>query len=72
MSEWISVNDRLPENYIPVIVYCQNFGGIIFYDGQHIDDGELVGWESDGDCGYPTLDVTHWMPLPEPPRASDE
>ena len=68
LDDWISVEDRLPEDYKPVMVYVRNFGGMIFNDGQHIDDGELVGWEREGDGGYPTLDVTHWKPLTEAPK----
>lgn len=66
-SEWISVEERLPSEdeirdeygeLVPFLVVekdtTQPFRA--FYDG--------VVW---GD-GLVKLDVTHWMPLPEPPK----
>ena len=64
VQEWISVNDRLPEEKVNCIVhykhdYCNNDGywaiGFCFYDGEKFRI----------DLGYK---VTHWMPMPEPPE----
>ena len=59
MSEWISVEDRLPEKNTSVLVSTDN--GIVFqclyaYDGWDLWEGNEVN-------------ITHWMPLPEPPNA---
>lgn len=57
---WISVKDRLPNFEQPVLAYSgEELGiGFAYLDG----DGKWYG-----DCG----DVTHWMPLPEPPEVED-
>ena len=64
VQEWISVKDRLPEEKANCIVYykhayCDNDDywaiGICFYDGEKFQM----------DLPYK---VTHWMPLPEPPK----
>ena len=64
VQEWISVNDRLPEEKVDCIVhykhaYCDNDDywaiGICFYDGEKFQIN-------------PAYKVTHWMPLPEPPK----
>lgn len=58
--EWISVKDRLPADWTTVIVE----GGI----AQH-RKGEwysLTGRAFPGDLI--TWTVTHWMPLPNPPK----
>ena len=64
VQEWISVNDRLPEEKVNCIVhykhaYCDNDDywaiGICFYDGEK--------FQLD-----PAYKVTHWMPLPTPPK----
>ena len=64
VREWISVDDRLPEEKVNCIVhykhaYCDNDDywaiGICFYDGEKFRIG----------CAYK---VTHWMPLPKPPK----
>ena len=64
MSEWISVDDRLPEEESNYIVYykhafCddENHVGICvcFYDGNEFQMDSLHK-------------VTHWIPLPNPPK----
>ena len=60
MAEWISVKDRLPESGKRVLA-CDDFGKIFFSKwlggvGCWIDEKHNVGH------------VTHWMPLPEPPK----
>ena len=69
--EWISVEDRLPDeseyrdtetsDLIPLLVCV---GGTEYpframYDGKHWGDGWSV------------INVTHWMPLPEPPQKGE-
>ena len=55
MSEWISVEDRLPED-----------------SGCYLVAGELIELEIDNYCidyGWnDSFEVTHWQPLPEPPK----
>ena len=64
MQEWIPVDDRLPEETINCIVhyqhaYCDNDDywaiGFCCYDGEKFQLG-------------PAYKVTHWMPLPNPPK----
>ena len=66
VQEWISVNDRLPEEKVDCIVhykhaYCDNDDywaiGICFYDGEKFQ----IDW---------SYKVTHWMPLPKPPKGA--
>ena len=57
MSEWISVKDRLPKPFESVLV---------FRDGKiSIDYSEENGWFA---YDFNGKRVTHWMPLPEPPK----
>ena len=59
MSEWISVEDRLPEIDDYVLWYNPAHGGCFI---EALDkDGSLQDM-----CGA----STHWMPLPEPPQKS--
>ena len=64
VQEWISVEDRLPEEKVNCIVhykhaYCDNDDywaiGICFYDGEKFQMDLLYK-------------VTHWQYLPQPPK----
>ena len=64
MQKWVPVTDRLPEEKVNCIVhykhaYCDNDDywaiGTCFYDGEKFQIG----------LAYK---VTHWMPLPQPPK----
>lgn len=64
VQEWISVEDRLPENDGRYLCNVQSFAfpgmfyqAILRYDKVGFRDGSIY-----------TDDVTHWMPLPEPPK----
>lgn len=55
--DWISVKDRLPEQYTDVIVFTKS--GTITVD--YVDEN--------GDFYYYGEYVTHWMPLPQKPES---
>ena len=59
MSEWISVEDRLPE--LPCLVY--------WTDGccEAYNAGDDVLVDPDNWADMEEVQLTHWMPLPEPP-----
>lgn len=63
---WIPVAERLPQNYISVLVYTPKAGLFPLVHEAYIgDDGE---WHSSVFYGIENEDVTHWMPMPEPPK----
>lgn len=63
MNDWISVKDRLPVAKEMVLTYESAFDSISMAF-MLPDTGEFINV---GD--YYALDaVTHWMPLPEPPK----
>lgn len=65
MSEWIKCSDRLPENGIPCLVFAPEYD----VDGYSIatyTNGRKK-W-TDNHFTFITEYVTHWMPLPEPPK----
>jgi hypothetical protein len=68
--EWISVNDRLPEEDEDVLVMTAE--GKFASGGMHVAslDEDGVWYPSHGD-GWEFPDVTHWMPLPKPPESSE-
>ena len=70
--KWISVEERLPSGAngmdfcVNVVVYTQDkqvttgwCNGEIWY---------LLNWDNDFISKHPSEYVTHWMPLPEPPK----
>lgn len=76
VREWIPVTERLPErDGCYIVTACDEgcpYGEGIWYDtvvvmAEYYDDGRWLWYE--GETEYDLCDiVTHWMPLPEPPK----
>ena len=71
--EWISVKDRLPAYEVPVLVYRPSMAAPIlvdeyqgFWDEDDLDNW-CEGWALYGKHNGKDI-ITHWMPLPEPPK----
>lgn len=63
MSKWIETKKSTPDFDVDILFYCGEKDGIRkgrFYRHSH-------RFISNGDKFY-RADVTHWMPLPEPPK----
>ena len=59
--KWISVKDALPEDTREVLFLWSNrWFEVGYYDGN-----DWYEWWYDGNI---CSDVTHWMPLPDPPK----
>jgi hypothetical protein len=54
-NEWISLEDKLPEKYGMVLAFTE------------CGDIDVVYFFVDASWGG-TDKITHWMPLPEPPK----
>ena len=80
-SKWIPVTERLPEEDGKYIVFEQSGGRTntsmlrFAKDARKIDRYDFKGrwknawYEYDSEWGHYTVkSVTHWMPLPEPPK----
>lgn len=70
---WIPVTERLPDNNNPVLVYCTNTtigGGYITHIGSFNSGRYWFLRAEPGIATFPVREwqVTHWMPLPEPPK----
>ena len=63
-SPWISIEERMPEPFKPVILCHRRKGGTLVSE-QGIYDNLKDTWKA---YGVKIKKVTHWMPLPEPPE----
>lgn len=63
MPRWISVEERLPEDYEDVVIIMRN-GASSWY---RVAYREYGGWSFGGGRRVPD-EVTHWMPIPQPPK----
>lgn len=63
-NEWISVEDRLPEGHMQVLMWSAKWG--IAEAGSYYNSRFWV-YNELGD-GYVGDRITHWMPLPAPPN----
>ena len=60
VQEWISVEDELPEDQEEVLVCTRSKNGI-----RNIDKGYMA---IDRFIHRGRAEVTHWMPMPNPPK----
>lgn len=77
--EWISVDDRLPERNTRVLVYAQ--GKEDGFEGEYVititsyTDNlfgyNISGWVEPWQYFFVSYEITHWMPLPEPPTKNN-
>jgi hypothetical protein len=64
MSKWISVKDRLPEVLESVLI-------LYAPTNEARNDYRMECWNWPENPVYETQFVTHWMPLPEPPKEEE-
>jgi hypothetical protein len=72
MPEWISVEDRLPEDGTRVLCWYQYY----HYGKEAITPEYGIGyywkgWGGEVACGK-DCKVLYWMPLPEPPKGGQD
>lgn len=81
--EWIDCKDKMPEKFEVehpagyreskwVVVISSNWACPVVSKHQHGETNEGRQWSQWFDItgGYELQGVTHWMPLPEPPKNS--
>lgn len=72
MSEWIGVDERLPEPNLPVLTYGRKGGVGIGY----VTDSSVSEYKRSNKlyfyARYGDKLPTHWMPLPEPPKEAEK
>ena len=68
--EWISVEDRLPKTGKTILVYATRFE----HDKTRMAFRTVHGFYDAYECGCGCLidGVTHWQPLPPPPKEQDK
>lgn len=73
-NEWVSVEDRLPETnpkwdapdfHVPLLIF---YDGHIYMGSYSNLDGRLPFFSISFIHSKDSLPVTHWMPLPTPPK----
>lgn len=76
-KEWISVKDKLPKQGKNVLIYWKNSANKRFIDVACIWKGKTYNYNGGWHFSYCDIDgsnmlddsqVTHWMPLPKPPK----
>ena len=66
VQEWISVDDRLPESGKEGVLIALRWGEV---DIGWCEDGR---WSSEFINEYEEGEVTHWMPIPQPPKGVND
>lgn len=76
MNQWISVKDKLPEEAVKVLIYTEyNATAYGFFTGAYYNNRPLFAITMNRNSKhswYEEIRVSHWMPLPEPPKDGDK
>lgn len=67
--EWISVKDRLPERYHPILFVADDkeYGKVVRYG--FFSGSEYTAFEAlNTNFFYKASEVLFWVPMPEPPK----
>lgn len=69
--EWISVKDRMPSRYQHCIIHIQLEEDCFWQFMSQYDDSDEDGHWQDGHGPFyhDHLNITHWMPMPDPPES---
>ena len=69
VQAWIPVTERLPEPWTPVLIYRPDMVSkmLVTEHGGYCDEDD-DGWQRYGKDLYNNPVITHWMPLPQPPK----
>ena len=74
MSEWIDVNDRLPEDFVDVLIYAKSEKTATYNAGDmYMAIDQIVLWNDTLERSFRTDRffngrVLYWMTLPEAPK----
>ena len=72
VQEWISVDDRMPDACgFPCLLCGENsFGQIRVFEGftGYMESGKFEWHSNQKDIDIDVWTITHWMPLPQPPK----
>lgn len=63
MSKWIKCSERMPDDFVDVLVTDGARVEVMWFDR----DGYWDSWVEPRSVTIDSEDVTHWMPLPELP-----
>lgn len=65
--KWISVKKNLPGDSITVLAYSKDAGRCLCYYIYEVEK-----WFYDNIDSLEEVNITHWMPLPDPPEDNHE
>ena len=72
VQEWVSVDDRMPDSCgFPCLLCGENsFGQMRVFEGftGYMERGKLEWHSNQKDIDIDVWTITHWMPLPAPPK----
>ena len=75
VQEWISVDERMPDACgFPCLLCGENsFGQIRVFEGftGYMERGKLEWHSNQKDVDIDVWTITHWMPIPQPPKGDN-
>lgn len=74
VNRWIPCSERFPSDSSYVLCSGRDGMGILRYVGEKWldENGIAYSWLDENGLSYSVNEITHWMPLPEPPEIEVE
>ena len=69
---WISIDERLPEDFETVLALCKDGGMFVGRCARYTVSYKWEIWTAMKSTRTVSRKVTHWMPLPEAPKGGAE
>ena len=67
-QNWSPITERLPNESTGKVLVVKNYRGKPYVDVGHIIEGKAYCFSDDYAINPIEHKLTHWMPLPEPPK----
>lgn len=68
MTNWISVNDRLPEDDQTVLMCEVGQSGLPLIGWYEVELSDIAGFYMAHTFQNARVHITHWLPIPERPK----
>lgn len=72
VPRWVRCEEEMPKEYGEYLGYANGDVMFLKFDPDQMDEWKWTSYDAEGSFPLRMCDITHWMPLPEPPKEVQE